>query len=93
LGYSNLHKGFKCLDVGEGRVYISHDVVFDKTVHPFKKLNRNAGAQLRAEILLLPKDSQPSTPGVELFSDSMLDMHNITVPTNSLDITVPTNSQ
>lgn len=28
LGYSNLHKGFKCLDVKEGRVYISRDVVF-----------------------------------------------------------------
>jgi histone deacetylase 1/2 len=23
LGYSNMHKGYKCLDVGEGRVYIS----------------------------------------------------------------------
>jgi histone deacetylase 1/2 len=30
LGYSNLHKGFKCLDISTGRVYISRDVVFDE---------------------------------------------------------------
>jgi hypothetical protein len=34
LGYSNLHKGFKCLDVTAGWVYISHDVVFDETLYP-----------------------------------------------------------
>jgi histone deacetylase 1/2 len=32
LGYSNLHKGFKCLDISTGRVYISRDVVFDENV-------------------------------------------------------------
>ena len=30
LGYSNQHKGFKCLDQSEGRVYISRNVVFDE---------------------------------------------------------------
>jgi histone deacetylase 1/2 len=29
IGYSTLHKGYKCLDPKEGRVYISRDVVFD----------------------------------------------------------------
>jgi hypothetical protein len=55
LGYSNLHKGFKCLDVAEGRIYISRNVVFDEIVYPFSKLNPNAGARLRYEILLLPQ--------------------------------------
>jgi hypothetical protein len=54
LGYSNMHKGFKCLDVFEGWVYISRDVVFNETVFPFSKLNPNVGARLRAKILLLP---------------------------------------
>ena len=54
LGYSNIHKGFKCLDVNEGRVYISRDVVFDEHVFPFAELHPNAGARLRYEILLLP---------------------------------------
>lgn len=30
LGYSTMHKGFKCLDPKEGWVYISWDVVFDE---------------------------------------------------------------
>ena len=58
LGYSNLHKGYKCLEVSTGRIYISRDVIFDETIFPFAKLHPNAGALLRAEISLL---SDPST--------------------------------
>jgi len=41
LGYSSLHKGFKCLEPSVGRVYISRDVVFDETVFLFSWLNPN----------------------------------------------------
>ena len=54
LGYSNLHKGYKCLEIATGRIYISRDVVFDETLFPFAKLHPNAGALLRAKIALLP---------------------------------------
>jgi histone deacetylase 1/2 len=54
LGYSSMHKGFKCLEVSTGRVYISRDVVFDESEFPFSKLHPNAGARLREEISLLP---------------------------------------
>jgi hypothetical protein len=54
LGYSNHHKGFKCLEPTTGRIYISRDVVFDEHLFPFSKLHPNAGAQLRAELTLLP---------------------------------------
>jgi histone deacetylase 1/2 len=64
IGYSNLHKGFKCLDITEGRVYISRDVVFDEDVYPFASLHSNVGARLRSEILLLsPTLLNPSTFG------------------------------
>lgn len=54
IGYNDMHKGFKCLDPKEGRVYISRDVVFDETVFPFASFHPNAGARLRSEIALLP---------------------------------------
>jgi hypothetical protein len=54
LGYSSCHKGYKCLDVATGQVYICRDVVFDENIFPFSKLHSNARAQLCAKILLLP---------------------------------------
>ena len=53
IGYGNLHKGYKCLDISSGRVYISRDVVFDENVFPVEKLDPNAGNRPRQEILLL----------------------------------------
>jgi hypothetical protein len=54
LGYSSSHKGYKCLDIVTGRVYVSRDVVFDENVFPFSQLHPNVGAQLHAEIQLPP---------------------------------------
>jgi hypothetical protein len=51
-----MHKGFKCLDISSGQVYIYRDVVFDKTEFPFSKLHPNARAHLREKISLLPQD-------------------------------------
>lgn len=61
LGYSPYHKGFKCLDIATGRVYVSRDVVFDETNFPFASLHANAGARLRSEISLLPPNLFPSS--------------------------------
>jgi hypothetical protein len=38
LGYSPLHKEYKCLDTSTGRIYISRDVVFDDTCFPLSAL-------------------------------------------------------
>jgi hypothetical protein len=78
LGYSTHHKGYKCLDISTGHVYISHDVVFDETAFPFSMLHPNAGARLRSEILLLP----PSLVDPTLIRGSTMDVTNLSKSTN-----------
>jgi hypothetical protein len=80
-----MHKGFKCLDVAKGWIYISRDIVFEETIFPFSKFNPNAGARLRSEILLLPTYSQPSTVpgyGVEFSGDLCASVQLNPVSTN-----------
>jgi hypothetical protein len=54
-----MHKGYTCLELKSGRVYISRDVIFDEHIFPFEDLHENAGAKLRQEILLLPQNLLP----------------------------------
>jgi hypothetical protein len=68
-----MHKGFKCLKVANGRIYIPRDMVFDENIYPFSKLHSNAGAKLRAEIVLL-------SPSLLLFDLSVSNVNNIEEP-------------
>jgi hypothetical protein len=56
IGYSELHKGYKCLYIPTGRVYISRDVIFDEYVFPFSKLSKNASCStfINVSALLIP---------------------------------------
>lgn len=59
LGYSPLHKGYKCLHVPSNRVYISRDVVFDENVFPFS----------HAPSPDSPPSSSHSSPSADQFAD------------------------
>jgi histone deacetylase 1/2 len=61
LGYNNMHKGFKCLDISTSHIYISRDVIFDEQIFPFAELHANAGARLRSDIELLPSNLYDSS--------------------------------
>jgi hypothetical protein len=63
LGYSNLHKRFKCLDAATSRIYISKDITFDENIFPFSKLHLNAGAKLHNQVQLMP-DLFPIVPSL-----------------------------
>jgi hypothetical protein len=73
LGYSTHHKGYTCLDISTGHVYVSLDVVFDGSVFPFAALHSNAGAHLRSEISLLPSPLLDSTS----YGDRSLDIGHV----------------
>jgi histone deacetylase 1/2 len=42
MGYSYLHKGYKCLHIPTNRLYISRDVVFDESVFPFSQTSSDS---------------------------------------------------
>jgi hypothetical protein len=44
VGYSSLHKWYKCLDRESDMVYVSRDVIFDKHVFPFHRDSQNSGS-------------------------------------------------
>jgi hypothetical protein len=69
LGYSNMHKGFKCLDIPTDHIYISHDVIFDESVFPFASLNSHTGARYTSDVLLVPS----FTPGDNIFTNEAND--------------------
>jgi hypothetical protein len=74
-----MHKGFKCLDVSIGRVYISRGVVFDENIFLFAKLHPNASAKLRSKILLLPPcllASKSLHNGVNILDESIANIPN-----------------
>nr|AAT85031.1 putative polyprotein [Oryza sativa Japonica Group]ABF96679.1 retrotransposon protein, putative, Ty1-copia subclass [Oryza sativa Japonica Group] len=84
LGYSTLHKGFKCLDPSTGRVYISRDVVFDETQFPFTKLHPNVGAKLRAEIALVPELAASLPRGLQQISSVINTPENANVSNENM---------
>jgi hypothetical protein len=59
IGYSEFYKGYKCLHIPTGHVYISRDVIFDEHVFPFSKLPENApcSTSIDASALLIPSPS------------------------------------
>lgn len=62
LGYSNKHKGYKCISQ-DGRVYISRHVKFDECSFPFSNTHSNSSHHISAEsstsFLPIPSLSQP----------------------------------
>ena len=80
--YSNMHKGFKCLDISEGQVYISREVVFDETIYPFAQLHPNAGARLRVELSLLPNILL--NPIASFGDAKLLDQCDVSMSTNGV---------
>jgi hypothetical protein len=92
LGYSNRHKGFKCLDLSTGRTYISRDIIFDENIFPFSKYRPNAGPRLCAEISLLPPSLTNSSSRGDLVFDNMINVSCATDHCENLQLEQPSST-
>lgn len=62
LGYSMMHKGYRCLHVSFGRVYISRDVIFDENTFPFSNdTPKQTLDQLLDQILVFSPEAMEHT--------------------------------
>ncbi|KAB2601869.1 hypothetical protein D8674_002874 [Pyrus ussuriensis x Pyrus communis] len=66
IGYDNQYKGYRCLDVASGKVYISRNVQFDELTFPYH--NRMADS---------PPPAQSSPP---LFLEPLLPAQHLCLP-------------
>lgn len=60
LGYSLRHKGYRCLHLESGRLYISRYVVFEETIFPFQTTSPSPQNPPSNNFLLQPIHSFPS---------------------------------
>jgi hypothetical protein len=72
LGYSTLHKGYKCYHSETGRIYVSRDVIFHEDVFPFSNTPPSANPAPPSSIpsfsfpLPIPHSMAISTPPTEI---------------------------
>jgi histone deacetylase 1/2 len=72
LGYSPMHKGYKCLDRSTGRIYISRDVIFEKSVFPYSTPGVVIDVSTLAHAIASPSDEPVTSVNMRNYDLSYL---------------------
>jgi hypothetical protein len=80
-----MHKGFKCLDISTGRIYISRDAIFDESIFPFASLHSTTGARYSYDVFLTP----PFASGDNNFTNAANTITLSTLPIYDSCVQVP----
>ncbi|KAI0493266.1 hypothetical protein KFK09_027542 [Dendrobium nobile] len=90
LGYSTQHKGYRCLNVTQNRIYISRQVVFYETVFPYQQpsptVPQVSSTSSCPPLLLIPSSmvSQAMPPSASTRTSSVMDSAQSTSPPASI---------
>lgn len=59
MGYTPLHRGYRCLDISNGKIIISRHVMFDENTFPFKNKSNNPISESYDFLNQIMEDSTP----------------------------------
>jgi hypothetical protein len=62
MGYNNMHKDFKCLDLSKGWIYINRDVIFDESVFLFASFHSTISTRYHSDVLLTHGNNVVTNP-------------------------------
>jgi Reverse transcriptase (RNA-dependent DNA polymerase) len=74
LGYSNMYKGYKCLNLNTNKIYISRHVIFDEYSFPFTKTSTPVTSSLTphpSSLVVIPPYHPPQQTSSSDNSDSL----------------------
>ncbi len=84
LGCSLNHKGYRCLRISSGRIYIACNVVFDESQFPFATVSNSSSSSVSSLVLLPFRLQLDSTSSLSSLPSSPLNMEHCSSPTDPL---------